>query len=85
MHTAERVLRHATLPFLLVVGVLATVAGNWLRVQNVDPQFAMVLVQRTMHFGGTFYDNAVQDHGPLEPFLYDVAARGRRPRTARGT
>ena len=75
MHTAERVLRHATLPLLLVVGVLATVAGNWLRVQNVDPQFAMVLVQRTMHFGGTFYDNAVQDHGPLEPFLYDVAAR----------
>jgi hypothetical protein len=44
-------------------------------VQNVDPQFSMVLVQRTIHFGGTFFDNALQDHGPIEPFFYDVAAR----------
>jgi hypothetical protein len=72
---AERVLRRVSLPALILVGVVATIPGNWLRVQNVDPQFAMVLVQRTMHFGGTFYDNAVQDHGPIEPFLYDLAAR----------
>ena len=60
---------------LLVVGIVTTVPGNWLRVQNVDPQFSMVLVQRTIRFGGTFFDNALQDHGPIEPFLYDIAAR----------
>ena len=75
IRVAEIVLRRASLPALVLVGVVVTVPGNWLRVQNVDPQFAMVLVQRTIHFGGTFYDNAVQDHGPIEPFLYDVAAR----------
>ena len=63
---AERVLRRASVPVLLVVGIVTAVPGNWLRVQNVDPQFSMVLVQRTIHFGGTFFDNAVQDHGPLE-------------------
>jgi hypothetical protein len=75
MERVEWALRRLTLPALIVVGVVTTVPGNWLRVQNVDPQFAMVLVQRTMHFGGTFFDNAVQDHGPIEPFLYDIAAR----------
>ena len=54
---------------------MTTVPGNWLRVQNVDPQFSMVLVQRTIRYGGTFFDNALQDHGPIEPFLYDIAAR----------
>src|SRR6478672_370026 len=75
MQRAERVLRRATLPVLIAIGVLVTIPGNWLRVQNVDPQFSMVLVQRTLRFGGTFFDNALQDHGPVEPFLYDVAAR----------
>src|SRR6476661_5572098 len=75
MERAERVLRRATIPLLLVVGIVTTIPGNWLRVQNVDPQFSMVLVQRTIRFGGTFFDNAIQDHGPIEPFLYDVAAR----------
>ena len=75
MHRIEWVLRRASLPVLLVVGIVTTIPGNWLRVQNVDPQFSMVLVQRTIHFGGTFFDNAIQDHGPIEPFLYDIAAR----------
>ncbi|MDQ1509272.1 MAG: hypothetical protein QOG50_1116 [Actinomycetota bacterium] len=75
MRRVERVLCRASLPVLLVVGIVTTVLGNWLRVQNVDPQFSMVLVQRTIRFGGTFFDNALQDHGPIEPFLYDIAAR----------
>ncbi len=75
MQRAEQVLRRATVPVLVIVGIVTTVPGNWLRVQNVDPQFSMVLVQRTIRFGGTFFDNALQDHGPIEPFLYDVAAR----------
>jgi hypothetical protein len=75
MRRVEWVLRRASLPALLVVGIVTTVLGNWLRVQNVDPQFSMVLAQRTIRYGGTFFDNALQDHGPIEPFLYDVAAR----------
>src|SRR3954463_10387266 len=75
MKRAEPVLRRVTLPALILVGVVTTIPGNWLRVQNVDPQFSMVLVQRTIRFGGTFFDNALQDHGPIEPFLYDIAAR----------
>src|SRR4051812_2909043 len=75
MQRVEHVLRRASLPVLIVVAIVTTVPGNWLRVQNVDPQFSMVLVQRMMHYGGTFFDNALQDHGPIEPFLYDVAAR----------
>src|ERR1700749_3436551 len=75
MRRVEWVLRRLTLPVLIVVGVVTTVPGNWLRVQNFDPQFSMGLVQRTMHFGGTFFDNGIQDHGPIEPFLYDIAAR----------
>lgn len=72
---AERLLRRASLPVLLVVGIVTTVPGNWLRVQNVDPQFSMVLVHRTIRFGGTFFVNALQDHGPIEPSLYYIAAR----------
>ena len=75
MERVEWILRRLTLPALIIVGVVTTVPGNWLRVQNVDPQFSMVLVQRTIHYGGTFFDNALQDHGPIEPFLYDMAAR----------
>src|SRR6476660_942066 len=75
MQRVEQVLRRASLPVLIVVGIVVAIPGNWLRVQNVDPQFSMVLVQRTIRFGGTFFDNALQDHGPIEPFLYDVAAR----------
>src|SRR6478736_228187 len=75
MERVERVFRRATVPVLIVVGIVVTIPGNWLRVQNVDPQFSMVLVQRTIRFGGTFFDNALQDHGPIEPFLYDIAAR----------
>jgi hypothetical protein len=75
MQRVDWVLRRVSLPALLFIGVVVTIPGNWLRVQNVDPQFSMVLVQRTIHFGGTFFDNALQDHGPIEPFFYDVAAR----------
>ncbi len=75
MRGGESVLRRVTLPALIVIGVVTTVPGNWLRVQNVDPQFSMVLVQRAIRYGGTFFDNAVQDHGPIEPVLYNIAAR----------
>jgi hypothetical protein len=75
MQRAERIVQRATLPVLIVIGLVVTIPGNWLRVQNVDPQFAMVLVQRMLRFGGTAFDNALQDHGPIEPFLYTTAAR----------
>ncbi len=52
----------------------ASVIGNWLRVQNVDPMYAYDVVLRTMHFGGTYYQNSINDWGPGEPYLYSVVA-----------
>jgi hypothetical protein len=75
MQRVETIVRRVTLPALIIVGVVTTIPGNWLRVQNVDPQFTMVLVERFIRYGGTFFDNALQDHGPIEPFLYTLARR----------
>jgi len=52
----------------------ASVIGNWQRAQNVDPEYAYDIVLRTMHFGGTYYQNSINDWGPGEPFLYSVVA-----------
>jgi hypothetical protein len=57
-----------------VVVFFAAVIGNWLRVQNVDPMYAYDIVLRTMHFGGTYYQNSINDWGPGEPYLYSVVA-----------
>jgi hypothetical protein len=55
--------------------ILAATIGNWLRVQDVDPQFTTVLVQRTIKYGGSFYENGIHNRGPLEPFVYWLADR----------
>ncbi len=52
----------------------AAVIGNWQRVQNVDPMYTYDMVLRTMHFGGTYYQNAINDWGPGEPYVYSVVA-----------
>ena len=75
LEALEGFLARDSLIAMLIIGIVVTVLGNWVRVQNLDPDFSMLLVQRTIRFGGTFFDNAMQDHGPIEPFLYDIAAR----------
>jgi hypothetical protein len=62
----------------LTVAAVAAVAvvpvlGNQLRVQDWDPQFARVIVERVQRFGGTFYENGIYNKGPLELIVYDVA------------
>ncbi len=42
---------------------------------NYDPQYIRVLVERTMRFGGSYYSNGIHNKGPLEPFVYEIAAR----------
>ena len=57
-----------------VVVFAAGVIGNWQRSQNVDPEYTYDIVLRTIHFGGTYYENAIHNKGPLEPFVYQVSS-----------
>lgn len=76
VHAKQRVVSITrAITFAAFVTVFAAaVVGNWLRVQNVDPMYAYDMVLRTMHFGGTYYQNAINDWGPGEPFVYSVVA-----------
>ena len=42
---------------------------------NYDPQYMRVIVERAMRFGGSYYENGIHNKGPLEPVVYEVAAR----------
>lgn len=57
-----------------VVVAAGAVIGNWLRAQNVDPEYMYDLVHRTIRYGGTYYENGIHDKGPLEPLVYHAAA-----------
>ena len=41
---------------------------------NYDPQYMRVLVERTIRFGGSYYENGIHNKGPLEPLVYEIAA-----------
>ena len=47
---------------------------NEYRAQNWDPQQTRDYVERTIRFGGTFYENGLLNKGPLEPMVYRLAA-----------
>jgi hypothetical protein len=42
---------------------------------NYDPQYMRVIVERTIRYGGSYYVNGIHNKGPLEPFVYELAAR----------
>ncbi|MEO7397870.1 MAG: hypothetical protein ABIW84_04830 [Ilumatobacteraceae bacterium] len=67
--------RLCLLTTVFVVGamVVAALFHNEFRGQNWDPMQTRVNVQRTLHFGGTFYENALVNKGPLEPMVYRIA------------
>jgi hypothetical protein len=65
--------RIATFAFFVVL-FAAAVVGNWLRAQNVDPEYAYDIVLRTIRFGGTYYENGIHNKGPLEPLVYQSAS-----------
>lgn len=51
---------------LAVAGVIVAGIGNQLRVQDVDPQYTRVIIERTDAYGGSFYENGIFNKGPLE-------------------
>lgn len=55
--------------------VLIVGAWCWIeqRSPDFDPQYARDIVERSLRFGGTYYQNGIHNKGPLEPFLYEVA------------
>ncbi|HEX5630392.1 MAG TPA: hypothetical protein VFY15_01905, partial [Acidimicrobiia bacterium] len=55
---------------LLVLGVIVAAIGNEQRVQDWDPQYTKVVVDRTEAYGGTFYENGLFNKGPLELILH---------------
>ena len=68
--------RFCLLATVFVVGamVIAAFFHNEFRAQNWDPMQTRVYVDRTIHFGGTFYENGLVNKGPLEPVVYRLAA-----------
>jgi hypothetical protein len=69
----DRTVRWLTAAALTVVGVAAAL-GNYLRAQDVDPQYTRDIVERTITYGGAFYRNGIHNKGPLEPMVYLVAS-----------
>ncbi len=59
------------------LGVIAAIALFYMETSaaNYDPQYMRVLVERTMRFGGTYYENGIHNKGPLEPVIYELAGR----------
>ena len=43
------------------------------RAPDWDPQYARDIAERTMRYGGSYYENSVHNKGPLEPGLYHLA------------
>ncbi|MEO6123436.1 MAG: hypothetical protein ABIR32_06970 [Ilumatobacteraceae bacterium] len=68
--------RIALLATVFVVGAMVVAAffHNEFRSQNWDPMQTRVYVLRTIHFGGTFYENGLVNKGPVEPLVYRLAA-----------
>lgn len=60
--------------FVVAAMVVAAFFHNEFRSQNWDPMQTRVYVLRTIHFGGTFYENGLVNKGPVEPMVYRLAA-----------
>src|SRR6476646_1296746 len=58
---------------VFAIVALVPIIGDQLRVQDADPQFMRLIVERMYHFGGTIYENGIYNKGWLEPITYDVA------------
>ena len=67
--------RICALTTVVLVGamVIAAYFHNELRAQNWDPMQTRVYVERTLRYGGTFYENGLVNKGPVEPMVYRLA------------
>ena len=59
---------------LIVIALVVTALGNEQRVQDWDPQYTKVVVDRTAAYGGTFYENGLFNKGPLELVLHQIGS-----------
>ena len=53
--------------------VIAAFFSNALRSADFDPQQMRTYIERTIRFGGTFYENGLHNKGPLDPIIYRFA------------
>ncbi len=61
----------ATLVLLAAVALFRMEASG----ADYDPQYMRVIVERTIRYGGSYYENGIHNKGPLEPLTYEIAAR----------
>ncbi len=59
--------------FIVAAMVVAAFFHNEFRSQNWDPMQTRVYVERTLRFGGSFYENGLVNKGPVEPMVYRLA------------
>ena len=59
---------------LVFAMTLSAFFGNEFRSQDYDPMYMRDLVERQMHYGGSYYVNGIHNKGPLEPIVYRLAA-----------
>ena len=57
--------------------IVAAISLFWMEARGADfdPQYMRTVVERTIRFGGTYYENSIHNKGPLEPFVFEIARR----------
>jgi len=55
----------------IVLLLMALIALEF-RTQDWDPSFARTIIERVSRFGGTYYQNGIWHHGPIDALLYDI-------------
>ena len=69
---------HRSTPGLVLVSAGATLLAVAAlfhierRSPDVDPQYARDIVERTVRFGGSYYENGIHNKGPLEPAVHHL-------------
>ncbi len=76
MMTTQQI-RHELLRWVNL-GLIAAIAAaaffaNELRSADWDPMYMRTLIERQIHFGGSYYVNGIHNKGPLEPIVYHLA------------
>lgn len=60
---------------LVLFGVVVVTLGMSWRVQGEDIEFTRAMIERADTYGGTYYENAIFNKGPLGALFYDLALR----------
>ena len=71
--TTPSVILRAAYVAIGVLFVIAAFFNNSYRSADFDPQQMRTYVERTIRFGGTFYENGLHNKGPLDPILHRFA------------